>query len=82
MIYILKIIQPTQQDIGTIIGDFIRVPVKVALVNNPKTPRGKAISLIASLHKRDLQQLMRNKNVPSAVRKMAMQRFKEKYRGA
>ena len=64
-------------------SEFMRkYSVKVALVNNPKTPRGKAISLIASLHKRDLQQLMRNKNVPSAVRKMAMQRFKEKYRGA
>ena len=55
--------------------------VKAALVANPKTPLPKAISFIYSLHKKDLQQLCRNKNVPAAVRRMATRYFREKYTG-
>ena len=55
--------------------------VKAALVSNPKTPLPKAMSFITSLHKKDLQQLCRNKNVPSAVRRMAIKYFRDKYTG-
>ena len=58
-----------------------KYPVKVALVANPKTPLPKAISFIQSLHKKDLQQLCRNKNVPSALRRLAIKYFRDKYTG-
>ncbi len=41
--------------------------VKLALVNNPKTPVGVSIRLLMSLKKKDLQNLSRSKNIPVAV---------------
>ncbi len=61
--------------------EFVRkYPVKVALVNNPKTPVSTALGFVSLLHKRDLQQLSRNKNVSSVISMAAMKRFKEKFR--
>jgi hypothetical protein len=63
-------------------AEFLRkYPVKLALLQNPKTPIKKALSLIPSLHKKDLQQLCRNKNVPTPVRRRAAKFFSEKYGG-
>ena len=44
-----------------------KYPVKVALVNNPKTPASLAVSMVKALQKKDLMMLARNRNVPSAV---------------
>ena len=57
-----------------------KYPVQVALVNNPKTPPSVALRLMQGLHKRDLQQLANNRNVPSVVFGTAMKIFKAKYR--
>jgi hypothetical protein len=65
----------------TTVGDYTRrYPVKVALVNNPKTPVGIAIGMISSLQKRDLQALTRNRNVSGVISKAANKRYKEKFR--
>jgi hypothetical protein len=61
--------------------EFIRkYPVKVALVNNPKTPPSVGVRLIGALQKRDLQDLTRNHNVPSVIRQTAIRLFKQKFR--
>ena len=61
--------------------EFIRkYPVKVALVNNPKTPVSTALGFVSLLHKRDLQHLSRNKNVSSVISGAALRRFKDKFR--
>ena len=61
--------------------EFVRkYPVKVALVNNPKTPTSTALSFVSMLHKKDLQHLSRNKNVSSVISTAALKRFKEKFR--
>ena len=61
--------------------EFVRkYPVQVALVNNPKCPTPLALRLMQGLHKRDLQQLANNKNVPAVIFGTAMKIFKEKYR--
>ena len=61
--------------------DFTRkYPVKVALVNNPKTPVSVAINFISHLHKRDLQALANNRNVSSVIFTAAKKAFKSKYR--
>lgn len=39
-----------------------------ALITNPKTPAGIAVTFVSSLKTRDLALLQRNKNVPEAVR--------------
>ena len=57
-----------------------KYPVQVALVNNPKTPPSVALRLMQGLHKRDLQQLANNRNVPSVIFGTAMKIFKAKYR--
>lgn len=57
-----------------------KYPVQVALVNNPKTPPSVALRLLQGLHKRDLQQLANNRNVPSVIFGTAMKMFKAKYR--
>ena len=63
--------------------EFIRnYPVKVALVNNPKTPVSTALSFVSLLQKKDLQQLSRNRNVSSVISGAAMKRFKDKFRQA
>jgi hypothetical protein len=47
--------------------------VKLALVNNPKTPLPKAIQFLGHIHDKDLQSLMRNKNVSAAISQNAWQ---------
>ncbi|MGB0591527.1 MAG: hypothetical protein ACPGU1_17775 [Myxococcota bacterium] len=54
-------------------------PVKVALVNNPKTPLSVAVQLINHLYKRDLLALANNRNVPSAVFTKAKRQFRAKH---
>jgi hypothetical protein len=56
-----------------------KYPVQVALVTNPKTPVNVAMSFMASMHKKDLQSLMRNRNVSSVISTAARKRYKEKY---
>lgn len=48
-----------------------KYPVRLALVTNPKTPPGIALSLVGTLQMRDLRQLAKSKNVPSAISKVA-----------
>ena len=61
--------------------EFIRkYPVKVALVNNPKTPPSVGVRLVSHLQKRDLQDLTRNHNIPSVIRQAAIRLFKKKFR--
>lgn len=52
--------------------DWIKLyTVKLNLVNNPKTPMAKAMSLMAYLSRNDLAKLARSKSVPSALAKAA-----------
>jgi len=53
-----------------------KYPVKVALVNNPKTPVSIAVGLVNVLQKRDLHALARNKNVAGAVNTMAVRKVR------
>jgi len=55
-----------------------KYPVKVALVNNPKTPAGVSMTLIGSLHIKDLKALSGSKNVPSVVANTAKQRLRQR----
>jgi hypothetical protein len=57
-----------------------KYPVKVALVNNPKTPAKKAMKILVHLHRKDLQQLSTNNNVPSVIKLAARKLFNSKYR--
>ncbi len=57
-----------------------KYPVKVALVNNPKTPPSIGVRLVSTLQKRDLQDLSRNHNISSVIRETALRLFKQKYR--
>ena len=45
--------------------------VKVALVNNPKTPLPNAMRLVPTLNGRDLKSVAKSKNVPAGVRTQA-----------
>jgi len=56
-----------------------KYPVQVALVTNPKTPVNVAMGFMATLHKKDLQALMRNRNVSSVISTAARKRYKDKY---
>ena len=56
-----------------------KYPVQVALVSNPKTPVNVAMGFMSGLHKKDLQSLMRNRNVPSVISTAARKRYKSKY---
>lgn len=58
-----------------------KYPVKVALVNNPKTPVSEAVAMVSQLQKKDLMMLTRNRNVPSVVGAAAVRLFRTKYRG-
>ncbi len=55
-------------------------PVKLALVNNPKTKLPFAMKLIPSLHGKDLRSLSKSRNVPAGVRNMASKLVKAKQR--
>ncbi len=48
-------------------------PVKLALVNNPKTPLPVAIRLLEHLHDNDLKAVRRNKNISSVLNRAAFQ---------
>tara|TARA_Y100001968_G_scaffold327759_2_gene373477 strand:- start:1336 stop:2871 length:1536 start_codon:yes stop_codon:yes gene_type:complete len=62
--------------------EFMRkYPVKVALAGNPKTPIPTAISLLNSLHVKDLQKLASNRNVSSAVFTQAGKLYKRRKSG-
>jgi len=57
-----------------------KYPVKVALVNNPKTPVSQTVTLVSQLQKKDLMMLTRNRNVPSVVNEAANRLFRAKYK--
>lgn len=57
-----------------------KYPVKVALVNNPKTPVAQAVSMVSQLQKKDLLMLTRNRNVPSVVGQAANRLYRQKYK--
>ena len=60
--------------------EFLRkYPVKVALVNNSKTSVPMALGLLKSLHKKDLRQVGRNRNVSSIIANAATKLFKQKF---
>jgi len=62
-------------------GEYLRkYPVKVALVNNPKTPVPVAVGLVKGLQKKDLMMLTRNRNVPTVISQAANRLYREKYR--
>jgi len=48
-------------------------PVKLALINNPKTPLPIAIRLLEHLHDNDLKAVRRNKNISSILNRSAFQ---------
>jgi len=52
--------------------------VKVALANNPKTPRRSALGIIRQMRLRDLAYLTANRQVPTELRQAAEGMFKEK----
>jgi hypothetical protein len=58
-----------------------KYPVKVALVNNPKTPISTSISLLKSLHVKDLKTVGSNRNISSAVFGQANKMYKAKKSG-
>ncbi len=59
--------------------EFMRkYPVKVALVNNPRTPPSIAVPLVSQLQKRDLENLARNRNVSSVLFTMAEKLMRQK----
>lgn len=55
-----------------------KYPVKVALVNNPRTPISVAIGFVAMLQKKDLDALSRNRNVSSVLSTTALKLSKAK----
>jgi hypothetical protein len=55
-----------------------KYPVKVALVNNPKTPIPTAIGMIRGLAVKDLKRLAANRNVSSAVFSAAGKLYKQR----
>jgi len=62
-------------------GEWTRkYPVKVALVNNPKTPVAMAMAMVSQLQKKELQALLRNHNVPSVVTQTAQRLYRQKHR--
>ena len=42
-------------------------PIRLALTQNPKTPLPRALRLLDTLQERDLRQISRSRNVPSAI---------------
>ncbi len=59
--------------------EFMRkYPVKVALVNNPRTPVSVAVAIVSQLQKRDLETLARNRNVSSVLFGMAEKMVRQK----
>ncbi|MEL6343938.1 MAG: hypothetical protein AAFV53_12465 [Myxococcota bacterium] len=56
-----------------------RYQVKLALVNNAKTPVGISMTMLPWLNKRDLRNLSRSRGVPNALSTAASNLFKRKY---
>jgi hypothetical protein len=46
--------------------------IMLKLVQNPRTPLGNSITIMTRLQLRDLEALVKNKNVPEAIRKQAL----------
>jgi hypothetical protein len=57
-------------------------PVKVALVNNPKTALPVAMRLVPHLHRRDLKALSRSREVPATISRTAREIHKKRYLNA
>ncbi|MEA2102874.1 MAG: hypothetical protein U9P80_09950 [Thermodesulfobacteriota bacterium] len=57
-----------------------KYPIRLALINNPKTPLALSIKMIPSLSSRDLGLLSKNKSVPRALSNAAESRSKGKKR--
>jgi hypothetical protein len=57
-----------------------KYPVKVSLLNNPKTPVAQAVSMVSQLQKKDLMHLTRNRNIPSVVNEAANRLYRQKYK--
>ena len=55
-----------------------KYPIKVALSNNPKTPIPTAITMLNSLHVKDLKKVSTNRNISSAVFTAATKLYKLK----
>ena len=58
-----------------------KYPIKVALANNPKTPISVAMSLLKSMHIKDLKNLANNRNISAAVFSQAAKLYKQKKQG-
>jgi len=61
--------------IGIIAGrkEFLKnYGVRLALVNNPKTPVPTALHLLETLSERDLKNISKNRNIPSVVKQAAV----------
>ncbi len=56
-----------------------KYPVKLAMVNNPKTPIPVALKFIPQLHKSDLRSLANSRSVPSVVFQTAARLYRKKY---
>ena len=46
--------------------------IMLKLVQNPRTPLGNSVTIMTRLQLRDLEALVKNKNVPEAIRKQAL----------
>jgi len=53
-------------------------PIIVALVENPKTPVNRALSLVKQLHDRDLKLLAHDRNISPVIRALAQNLVKQK----
>lgn len=54
--------------------------VRLALVQNPKTPLQVALTLLTGIHDRDMRTLARSKNVPSVLQQQARRKLLHKDR--
>jgi hypothetical protein len=69
------------RELSTIREWMRKYPVKVALVNNPRTPPSISVPLVNQLGKKELEQLARNKNVSSVIFTMAEKLSRQKAQG-
>jgi hypothetical protein len=56
-----------------------RYPVKVALVNNPKTPVTAGVAFVPFLQRKDMHDLCHNHNISSVVSQMARRLYRQKF---
>jgi hypothetical protein len=52
--------------------------VRIAVINNPRTPIGKSMPLIKTLQQKELKALTRNTGVPSGLRGAAKRMLRER----